>query len=105
MTRFHQRLAVLVTLALILPCLAGFYVAAREASLPIPFDPNEGWNAYFQTAAWTGRNLYPGPADFMINNYPPLSFYAVGALGAAISDNILAGRLVSLAAFAIALGL
>ena len=35
----------------------------------------------------------------MINNYPPLSFYIVGALGSITGDPIVAGRLVSLAAF------
>src|SRR5690348_3868424 len=105
MRRIDERLAYLLVLALALCCLSGFYVAAAEAPLHVPFDPNEGWNAYFQSAAWTGAPLYPGPHDFMINNYPPLSFFAVGALGAALSDNIFAGRIVSLAAFAVAFSL
>jgi hypothetical protein len=35
----------------------------------------------------------------MINNYPPLSFYLVGALGRLVGDNIFAGRIVSLLSF------
>jgi 6-pyruvoyl-tetrahydropterin synthase related domain len=62
----------------------------------IPLDPNEGWNAYFGDAAIRGGVLYP-PADALItNNYPPLSFYIVGAIGHLTGDNIFAGRVVAL---------
>ena len=63
----------------------------------LPLDPNEGWNAYFAAAAIHGGVLYP-PADALItNNYPPLSFYIVGALGSVTGDNIFAGRFIALA--------
>ena len=63
-------------------------------------DFNEGWNGYFQLRAMAGQPLYSGyPATFA-NNYPPLSFYLVGALGKVVGDPVLAGRLVSLAALA-----
>src|SRR3569833_2044929 len=72
--------------------------------LKVPLDPNEGWNAYHALAATEGRTPYPH--DLMVNNYPPLSFYIVGALGDHIGDNIIAGRLVSLLSFlAIGMGL
>jgi hypothetical protein len=62
----------------------------------IPLDPNEGWNAYFGDAAINGGVLYP-PADALItNNYPPLSFYIVGAVGHLTGDNIFAGRVIAL---------
>jgi hypothetical protein len=62
----------------------------------IPLDPNEGWNAYFGEAAIHGGVLYP-PADALItNNYPPLSFYIVGAVGHLMGDNIFAGRAIAL---------
>lgn len=62
----------------------------------IPLDPNEGWNAYFADAALEGGVLYP-PADALItNNYPPLSFYIVGAVGHLTGDNIFAGRVIAL---------
>jgi hypothetical protein len=62
----------------------------------IPLDPNEGWNAYFADAAINGGVLYP-PADALItNNYPPLSFYIVGAIGHLTGDNIFAGRVLAL---------
>jgi len=64
--------------------------------LRLPLDPNEGWNAYHAAAAMGAGPLYPGPQSFMINNYPPLSFYFVGALGGVFGDNIIAGRIVSL---------
>jgi len=65
----------------------------------VAFDPNEGWNAYHAAAAMSGRALYPPPQSYFINNYPPLSFYLVGALGSATHDNIIAGRIISLFSF------
>jgi hypothetical protein len=63
----------------------------------IPLDPNEGWNAYLARAAMGGGPLYP--QGLMTNNYPPLSFFIVGALGTIAGDPIVAGRLLSLIAF------
>lgn len=57
---------------------------------------NEGWNAYHALAAVTGGALYPGPPSLMVNNYPPLSFFIVGAVGRLVGDMIVAGRIVSL---------
>jgi len=48
---------------------------------PLPLDPNEGWNAYFADAAIHGGVLYPAADALITNNYPPLSFYLVGAAG------------------------
>lgn len=60
--------------------------------------PTEAWNAYFQDAAAGGGRLYP-PADALIgNNYPPLSFYAIGYLGKLFGDNLFVGRVVSIVA-------
>ena len=56
----------------------------------------EGWNAYFQDAAISGARLYPEAGSLIVNNYPPLSFYAVGLLGQVVGDNLFAGRLLSL---------
>ncbi len=80
-------------------CLAGFARVVAIAPLHVPLDPNEGWNAYHAVAAITGRGLYPDPAGFMINNYPPLSFYVTGCLGRLIGDDIVAGRIISLLSF------
>lgn len=54
--------------------------------------PNEGWNAFFAQAAMKGEGLYPSPEQLITNNYPPLSFYAVGFIGTFLGDPILAGR-------------
>jgi len=40
---------------------------------------NEPWNAYFADEAIRGEKLYPSRDQFITNNYPPLSFYVVGA--------------------------
>ena len=62
----------------------------------IPNGYNEGWNAYWAEVAWHGGQLYPAVDSPVSNNYPPLSFYIVGALGSLIGDNIFAGRLLAL---------
>lgn len=60
--------------------------------------PTEAWNAYFQDAAASGGRLYP-PAEALIgNNYPPLSFYAIGHLGQLLGDNLYVGRAASIVA-------
>jgi hypothetical protein len=78
-------------------CVIGFHV---------PFDPNEGWNAYFAQAATTTGSPYPTTQSLMINNYPPLSFYIVGTIARLTGDAVIAGRVVALAAlFALTLGI
>ncbi len=67
------------------------------AGVHVPLDPNEGWNAYHTAAAMSVGPLYPGAGSFLANNYPPLSFYVVGLFG---GDHIIAGRIISLLAFA-----
>ena len=58
----------------------------------------EGWNAYFQDAAAIGGRLYPEPGALTVNNYPPLSFYAIGLLGKIFGDTLFVGRAISLIA-------
>jgi len=93
----HIRLIFPVLLGLI--CLAALWRVILVIGLHVPLDPNEGWNAYHAAAAMGAGSLYPGPQTYMINNYPPLSFYVVGTLGALVGDNIIAGRIISLTAF------
>ncbi len=64
---------------------------------PILKNYNEGWNAYHAASAMQApRTLYPGPQSLLTNNYPPLSFFIVGAVSALTGgDAILAGRLVA----------
>ena len=86
----------LVVFAAALFCAAGLWHAIAVIGLRLPLDPNEGWNAYHAAAAMGAGPLYPGPQSFMVDNYPPLSFYLVGAFGHLLGDNIIAGRIVSL---------
>lgn len=86
-----------LTVALAAGCLLGLVHIVCVIGLPVPFDPNEGWNAYFAHAAMTTGSPYPPPQGLMFNNYPPLSFYLVGALGVLGGDAIIAGRVVALA--------
>ena len=99
-----DRIVVPALLALL--CAAALWRVLAVVGLHVPLDPNEGWNAYHAASAMGAGALYPGPQSFMVNNYPPLSFYLVGALGGMLGDNIVAGRIVSLSAFgAIGLGM
>ena len=92
--------ALFITVATIaIGVLAGLLRAVIIAPLHVPFDPNEGWNAYHALAATTTGNPYPPLGSFMVNNYPPLSFYLVGLFGSWAGDNVVAGRFVSLVAF------
>ena len=59
---------------------------------------NEGWNAFWASAAWSGANLYPPVGDLKLNNYPPIWFYLTGAIGHLVGDNIRAGRAIAAAA-------
>jgi hypothetical protein len=70
----------------------------------IPRDPNEGWNAFFAQVAMRAGELYPAPGGTIFNNYPPLSFYVVGAVGRVMGDNIFAGRTVALLSMLIIAG-
>jgi hypothetical protein len=75
-----------------------------RAQFLIEIWPTEGWNAYLQDAAASGQRLYPATDGLVGNNYPPLSFYAIGYLGRIFGDNLLVGRALSLVSLA-ALGI
>ena len=66
--------------------------------LPLEIDPDEAWNAWQARTAMGAGALYPGQEDLITNNYPPLSFFILGA-GAKLTglDLILFGRLAALA--------
>jgi hypothetical protein len=76
----------------------GIFCATATLATHFPRDLNsEGWNAYNATAAIADpKTLYPPPQSLWFNNYPPLSYVVVGALGSVIGDAIIAGRIVSL---------
>jgi hypothetical protein len=101
MSRLDRSLFAAVATIVAVVCIAGLYRATSTLFLHVPLDPNEGWNAYHAAAAIAGHGLYPSPKLFFFNNYPPISFYVVGALGGLIGDNIFAGRIVSMLAFAL----
>jgi hypothetical protein len=65
----------------------------------IPLGYNEGWNLYLAMAAYSSENLYPNIRDFTANNYPPVSFFLLGAIGASIGDELIAGRAIAFLAF------
>lgn len=76
------------------PLVIALLVLGYRSTLLVPINYNEGWNAYHAAAAMSGGRLYY-PADALVtNNYPPLSFFIVGAVANIIGDTVFAGRLV-----------
>jgi hypothetical protein len=71
---------------------------ACKVATRFSFNVNEGWNAYWATAAWSGADLYPPPGGLKLNNYLPLWFYLTGAVGAVVGDSVRAGRAIAAAA-------
>jgi hypothetical protein len=66
---------------------------------PIDIAWNEGWNAYFADAAGgKGGALYPAADTLIVNNYPPLSFYALGWAQNVFGDALYIGRVLSVLA-------
>lgn len=95
-----------LTVALAAGVALGLMHIACVIGLHVPFDPNEGWNAYFAQAAMATGSPYPAAKSLMIDNYPPLSFFLIGGFAKLTGDAVIAGRIVALAAlFALALGI
>ncbi|ACI51287.1 conserved hypothetical protein [Gluconacetobacter diazotrophicus PA1 5] len=90
---------VLTAMMLLGGILLAYPILAMGAHVPL--NHNEGWNAYFAMRAIHPAlgPLYPGADSMVFDNYPPLSFYVVGALGWICGDVLLAGRLVAMASF------
>ena len=71
----------------------------------VALDPNEGWNAAHALRWLAGGPLYPPHDGWMVNNYPPLSFYGAGTLTRLTHDAVIAGRLMSALSFLCVCGL
>lgn len=95
----RERYSRAATLALALLCALALARLVLRVPVAVPLDPNEGWNAYHAAAAMAGDDLYPRAATLYFDNYPPLSFYAVGALSVLTHDAIAAGRALSILSF------
>ena len=103
-SRFEAYLLYAAIAVLLAAAVSGMVEPIDSIFQLVPRDYNEGWNAFWSDIAVAGGRLYPPPDSTVANNYPPLSFYLIGALGHVIGDNIIAGRLVatlSLAAIAV----
>ena len=80
MTRTHlsNRVYHGVLLALMLVCSVLLLEKTIWSMQTIPLIHNEGWNAVHTSRAMSGGHLYQYDTAFLVNNYPPLSFYVVG---------------------------
>lgn len=83
---------------LMLVLFAALYSAGSlvRATSQINLDSNEGWNAYQADKLYKGLPLYPDYEALTANNYPPLSFVIVGAVGMISGDHIFSGRVIGL---------
>ena len=101
MKRMLGRIDTRLQIAL-LALLAAYFMVwpVWRAGFPIEIAQNEGWNAYHADAAMGAAPLYPPTDTLIVNNYPPLSFYAVGALAQVFGDALYVGRVLSLLAVA-----
>jgi hypothetical protein len=93
MQRAGYAMTALLALAILL-CLGA---ELFTLTAPVLKNYNEGWNAYHAASAMQDpRALYPAPTSLLTNNYPPLSFFIVGAVARLTGqDAIIAGRLVA----------
>jgi hypothetical protein len=101
MVKTHKRLSALAaTPGIVFGAIALVMIAAMACKVctRFSFNVNEGWNAYWAAAAWSGADLYPPLSSLKLNNYLPLWFYLTGAAGAAVGDNVRAGRAIAAAA-------
>lgn len=96
--RLMSALAAVPGLAFIAMATVIVAAMACKVGAQYGFNVNEGWNAYWASAAWSGADLYPAPSELKLDNYPPLWFYLTGASGHLIGDNIRAGRAIATAA-------
>jgi hypothetical protein len=89
---------VFLTLITVATCLLLVKPLAR---LPqrVFIDYNEGVMAYFSQEAICHGPLYQPPEAFVLNNYPPLSFYVTGTMGSMVGDLIIGGRIAAMAGF------
>jgi len=95
-----------LTTWLLIAVLAGLAVALLYWPLTalfahIPLSYNEGWNGFHSLRLRTGGSLYPPVDAATFINYPPLSFYLTAAIAGLTGDDIVAGRILALAALAI----
>ena len=83
--------------AILLGLLGLCFTAGRffQSSLMMSRDFGEGWNAGHALLWVTDHTLYYPPDALLTNNYPPLSFLAVGAMTHLGLDVLMAGRLLS----------
>jgi hypothetical protein len=97
---------VLIGVAAIVAAATLLALASVIVSIPLhlPINYNEGWNAYHVQRLRSGLPLYPDTGLFS-NNYPPLPFYLVAWVSRWIADPIVAGRVLSVAGFAVWFGL
>ncbi|MDE2184090.1 MAG: glycosyltransferase family 39 protein [Alphaproteobacteria bacterium] len=84
---------------LCVPLLLVLAALLWRSGLTISLNANEGWNAYWASAAAHGDRLYPAPWDLRTNNYPPLSFILVGLMTKAGAGPIMAGRVIAWISF------
>lgn len=85
---------------LFLACMPALLRTLFSVPMCASQDYNEGWNALHVDSLSLGLPLYRPLGDPYHNNYPPLAFHPTEWLLPLVSDPMLAGRVLGLAAFA-----
>lgn len=101
MIHIYRAVPKLVVLGFLVLAGALLYWPLQALFAHIPLSYNEGWNAFHALRLRSGGPLYPPIAPGIFINYPPLSFNIVAAFAAVIGDDIVAGRIVALAALVV----
>ena len=92
-------LATAVLFVFIVIVLGNTCALAIYGSSFLPRNFNEGWNAFHSQSFFDGGLLYHGPSEWVVNNYPPLSFILTAFVMHAGLDAMFAGRLIAGIAF------
>src|SRR5262245_8102575 len=82
----------LLLLALLITLIPGVWRIPYQFSITY----NEGWNTYHSDHAVNGVKLYDRSRELTPVIYPTLFFYLEGAVGKAIGNTLLAGRLLAI---------
>ena len=81
---------------LILSLIGGFCVILPIYETPLrTIRGNEGWLAVLAANWRLGYGLYPGAQEFIVGNYPPLSYLPYVIFDYLLGDSIIAGRWLS----------
>lgn len=88
-----------ILIILLLPLSVALICLAYRSTLYLSITDNEGFNAYLADLAIHKGVIYYPPDGLFTNNYPPLSFFLIGAISELVGDTLFSGRIVAWVGF------